>query len=226
MTSYRRQIHRLETATTQANSLRSLVKRLSVILSVVVSLGGSLSASAKIRLFDNEESKGAEGANLNGVYYVAYRTPAHVARSSPDVFHGVANDMLDLLKTNDVNVVADPERGTIETNELFSVDSLLSLTKNAGATSLLYLTVDRPATSWLRLTLQCYDLSGKLLWEEHASSSGGLSGRGAPSKSMENLKKKLLPRIGQPGLPKIKKPAQAAEVVQTGATSSREIFHA
>ena|SRR5215831_1426292 len=153
------------------------------------------------------------GTKLDGVYYVAYRTPAHVSRSSPDVFHEVANDMLDLLKKNDVNVVADPERGTIETNELFSLDSLLSLTKNAGATSLLYLTVDRPAMSWLKLTLQCYDSSGKLLWEEHASSSGGLSGKGASSKTMENIKKKLLPRLAQPGLPKVQRPAQTTRDV-------------
>lgn len=84
---------------------------------------------------------------LDGVYYVAYRAPAHVSRSSPEVFHEVANKTLDLLKQNGVNVVADPERGTIETSDLFSLDSLLSLTRNAGATSLLYLTVDRPAMS-------------------------------------------------------------------------------
>jgi hypothetical protein len=144
----------------------------------------------------------ANTISSGGVYYVAYRTPAHVARSSPDVFHEVANKTLDLLKQNGVNVVADPERGTIETSDLFSLDSLLSLTKNVGATSLLYLTVDRPAMSWLKATVQCYDVSGKLLWEEHASSSGGMSGKGAPVKVMENLGKKVLPRIGQPGLPK------------------------
>ena len=148
------------------------------------------------------------GTKLYGAYYLSYRTPAHVSHSTPEVFHEVANETLDLLKKNDVNVVADPERGTIETSELFSLDSLLSLTKNAGATSLLYVTVDRPPTSWLKVTLQCYDLSGKLLWEEHASESGGLSGKGAPSKTIESLRKKLLPRIGQPGLPKVQRPAQ------------------
>ncbi len=78
--------------------------------------------------------------------------------------------MLEFLKKNDVNIVADPERGTIQTSELFSTDSLLNLTRNAGANYLLYVTVDRPAASWLKVTFQCYDLSGKALWEEHASS--------------------------------------------------------
>ena len=146
------------------------------------------------------------GRKPDGVYYVAYRTPAHVSRSSPEVFHEVANGMLDFLKKNDVNIVADPERGTIQTSELFSTDSLLNLTRSAGANYLLYVTVDRPAASWLKVTFQCYDLSGKALWEEHASSGSGFSGKAAPSKTMESLKKKLLPRIGQPGLPKLQKP--------------------
>jgi len=153
------------------------------------------------------------GTKLDGVYYVAYRTPAHVSRSSPDVFHQVAKETLELLKQNGVNVVADPERGTIETSDLFSLDSLLSLTKNAGATSLLYLTVDRPAMSWLKATLQCYDVSGRLLWEEHASAGGGLSGKAAASKVMESLRKKLTPRIAQPGLPKVQRSAQTARWV-------------
>jgi hypothetical protein len=156
------------------------------------------------------QTQGSAGIKTDGAYYVAYRTPAHVSRSSPDVFHEVANDTLDFLKSNDVNIIADPERGTIQTDELFSLDSLLNLTKNAGATHLLYLTVDRPAASWLKVTLQCYGLSGKVLWEEHASATSGFSGKGAPTKTIQNLKKKLLPRIGQPGLPKVQKPAPAA----------------
>jgi len=160
----------------------------------------------------------APTARTDGAYYVAYRTPAHIARSSPDVFHGIATDLLDFLKRNEVNIIADPERGTIQTNELFSVESLLNLTKNAGAIYLVYVTVDRPAASWLKVTVQCYDLSGKVLWEEHASSAGGLSGKGAPSKTMEHLEKKLLPRIGQTGLPKVQKPGAATA---TGPIESR-----
>jgi hypothetical protein len=158
-----------------------------------------------LSFFAAGQTQGSAGTKPDGAYYVAYRTPAHVSRSSPDVFHETANDTLDFLKSNDVNIIADPERGTIQTDELFSLDSLLNLTKNAGATHLLYLTVDRPAASWLRVTLQCYDLSGKVLWEEHASAASGFSGKGAPSKTLASLKKKLLPRVGQPGLPKVQK---------------------
>jgi len=160
-----------------------------------------------LSFFAASQTQGPAGTKTDGAYYVAYRTPAHVSRSSPDVFHELASDTLDFLKSNDVNIIADPERGTIQTDELFSLDSLLNLTKNAGATHLLYLTVDRPAASWLKVTLQCYDLSGKVLWEEHASAASGFSGKGAPSKTLASLKKKLVPRVGQPGLPKVQKPA-------------------
>lgn len=163
-------------------------------------------------LFSISGPQPSSGAKTDGLYYVAYRTPAHISRSSPDVFHEIANQMLDFLKKSDVNIIADPERGTIKTNELFSMDSLLNLTKDAGASHLLYVTVDRPATSWVKVTLQCYDSSGKLLWEENASAKSGFSGKGAPSKTLESLKKKLLPRIGQPGLPKLQKAALPAAI--------------
>jgi hypothetical protein len=194
------------------NINRMTVKQRQRIRVCILALGISTNLAACLLAFSETQASG--NTKAEGVYYIAYRTPAHVTRSSPDVFHGVSADMLDLLKNNNINVIADPERGTIETNELFSLESLLSLTKSAGATSLLYLTVDRPAVSWLKLTLQCYDLSGKLLWEEHATASGGLSGKNAPSKTVENLKKKLQPRIGQPGLPRVKKPEQVAVLVK------------
>jgi len=156
-------------------------------------------------LFALPASRSSSSAPAEGLYYVAYRTPAHVSRSSPEVFHEVANDMLDFLRQHDVNIVADPERGTIQTNELFSTDSLLKLARDAGANYLLYVTVDRPAASWLKVTVECYDSSGKVLWAESASAKSGLSGKNAPSKTMDALKKKLAPRIGQPGLPKTAK---------------------
>jgi hypothetical protein len=184
---------------------RTVIRRRNACIQLLSLVGATLLV---LSLVVAGQTKDPTGTKLYGAYYVAYRTPAHVSRSTPEVFHEIANETLDLLKKNDVNVVADPERGTIETSESFSLESLLSLTGTAGATSLLYVTVDRPATSWLKVTLQCYDLSGKLLWEEHASASGGLSGKGAPSKTIESLGKKLLLRIGQPGLPMVQRPAQ------------------
>jgi hypothetical protein len=137
-----------------------------------------------------------------GVYFVAYRTQAHIKYSTPDVFHKFADDLIAYLKSQNVIIIEDPERGILQTDESFSTESLLNLTKNAGATFLVLATIDRPASKWIKVTVQAYDLTGALLWSEEASSGGGLTGGGAPGKVMKSLSKKLDPHIGGPGLPK------------------------
>jgi hypothetical protein len=149
-----------------------------------------------------------------GIYFVAYRTQSHIKYSSPDVFHTVASDLIAYLKSCDVNIIEDPERGILQTDESFSTESLLNLTKNAGASSLLLVTVERPATKWLKVTVEAYDLPGENLWTEEASSGGGISGGGAPAKVLKTLKKKLSPRVGKPGLPK----------QQTGSAAQRDVL--
>lgn len=149
-------------------------------------------------------------AQTEGVYVVAYRAANHIKLSSPQVFHGFANDLITYLKSRDVNIVEDPERGILQTDELMSVESLLNLTKNAGAKYLFLTTVERPATKWLKATVQAFDLSGKLLWSEEADSGGmAMTGKGAPEKTLKLLQKKLDPRIDKPGLPK-KSPSAAS----------------
>lgn len=128
-------------------------------------------------------------AQTEGVYVVAYRAPNHIKASSPQVFHGFADDLIGYLKSRDVNILEDPERGILQTDELISVESLLNLTKNAGAKYLFLVTVERPVTKWMKVTAQAYDLSGKLLWSEEANSGGTtMTGKGAPEKTL-NLRK-------------------------------------
>lgn len=141
-------------------------------------------------------------AQTEGVYVVAYRAPNHIQASSPQVFHGFADDLIGYLKSRDVNILEDPERGILQTDQFISVDSLLNLTKNAGANYLLLTTVERPMARWMKVTVQAYDLTGKLLWSEEANSGQALTGKGAPEKTLKSLKKKLDPRIDKPGLPR------------------------
>jgi hypothetical protein len=80
-----------------------------------------------------------------------------------------------------------------------SIDRLPTL----GATSLLYITLDI-AAGQVRdsLLVQCFDASGKLLWEEKAK--GGLlstSASGVAKGMLKDIKKKLEPHIGKDGLP-------------------------
>lgn len=136
-----------------------------------------------------------------GVYYAAFRTSAHIARSSPDIFHSVSQDLLAHLKSKGVSIVADPERGVLETSDQMSTESMLRLAKLAGASNLLLVTVDRPAASWIKITVQSFDEAGKKLWEESADKKGGLSGKTAPHEVVEKVKGKLEAHLGKEGLP-------------------------
>ena len=135
-----------------------------------------------------------------GVYYAAFRTSAHIARSSPEIFHGVSQDLLDYLKSKNVRIVADPERGVLETSDQMSTESMMRLATLAGASGLVLVTVDRPAASWLKITVQSFDESGKQLWEESADKKSGLNGKSAPHDVGEKIKSKLAAHIGKEGL--------------------------
>lgn len=152
----------------------------------------------------------APPAQAEGVFVVVYRAPNHITSSSPQVFHGFADSFISYLKSRDVNILEDPERGILQTDQLMSVESQLNLTKNAGAQYLLLATVERPLSKWIKVTVQSYDLSGKLLWSEEAGAMGGMTGKEAPEKTLKSLQKKLDPRIDKPGLPKKSSAAPAA----------------
>lgn len=137
----------------------------------------------------------------HGSFLVAYRTPKHITASSPEVFHSVTQTVLSFLAENKVTVVRDSERGTIETADLMSTESMLRLAREAGAADLLYVTVDRPATKWVNITLQCYDLAGKQLWQEEAANGNGdLSGKSGLKTATRKMSEKLRARLGQPCL--------------------------
>lgn len=147
------------------------------------------------------QDKPVPAAANGGVYLVVFRTPAHVRSSSPQVFHGFAQDLWDLLKSKNVPLKVDPERGTIETESAMSVDSMLNIAGQVGASSLLFVTVDRPVTKWIKVTVQSYGLDRKLQWSEEASDGGSMSGKGGYKKTLERLETSFTKRFGGPGLP-------------------------
>jgi hypothetical protein len=139
-----------------------------------------------------------------GVYIVVYRTPAHVKYSKPEVFHGFAQDLWTHLKSKNVPLIVDPERGTIESESQMSVQSMLNIAKQLDATSLLFVTVDRPFTKWIKVTVQSFSLDGKLLWSEDASDAGSMSGKGGYKKTLERIQADLEKRLNTEGLPVVK----------------------
>lgn len=145
--------------------------------------------------------------NPESSFIAAFRTSAHVNRSSPSVFNEAIDEAIEFLRSSDVVLTNDPLRdpsGQIPRfQEDMSRDDLLASAKYAGATHLLVLTVDRPVRQWLKVTLDCYDLSGKMLWRESAGYSGSLdvNSKKALPEVMKKLGKQLTPRLGNPGLP-------------------------
>jgi hypothetical protein len=132
---------------------------------------------------------------------VVFRTAAHVRNSKPEVFHGFASDLLSFLKQKDVPITVDPDRGTIETESSMSVESMLNIARQTGANSLLFVTVDRPFTKWIKVTVQSYDSSGKLLWEEESSDGSSMTGKGGYQKTLIRIESSLSKRLRTPGLP-------------------------
>ena len=152
--------------------------------------------------FAQDQSIDTNDPIVKGVFVIAFRTPAHVRSSSPEVFHTAAADVRKILTDGNVQVIADKERGFIENESQMSIQSMTRLAREAGAASLFFITVDRPSTKWIKLILQMYDLDGKMLWEESVDNGmSGLSGSSGYKKCFEKLKKKLPTRIGGPGLP-------------------------
>ena len=166
---------------------------------IVLLLASAAQAQQKVT---DAASAGTEAKQVKGgVYYVAFRTSAHIARSSPEIFHDVSQDLLDYLKSKGVHIVADPERGVLETSDQMSMESMLRLAKLASASGLLLVTVDRPAAAWLKITVENFDESGKQLWEENADKKSGLNGKSAPHDVGQKIKNKLAAHIGREGLP-------------------------
>jgi hypothetical protein len=145
---------------------------------------------------------GVRAQSSNGAYVVAFRTPKHVMGSKPEVFHGAVDEVVRFLESKNVDLVSDPLRPRIETQDPISIASLVKITKDASASYLLYIVIDRPISQWLKVTVQCYDLDGKMLWQENAGYTGALdiNSKKALPEIMKKLGKELASRFDHPGL--------------------------
>ena len=162
-------------------------------------------------------STGAFAQSSGGSYIAAFRTPKHVLASKPDVFHDTVGEVVDYLQANKVDLVSDPLRPRIETEDAISIESLVKISKDVGASDLLYIIVDRPVSQWLKVTVQCYELDQKLLWQESAGYTGAfdVNSKKALPEIMKRLDKRLTPRLNHPGLT-LKKDSAALAVLVGG----------
>jgi hypothetical protein len=96
-----------------------------------------------------------------------------------------------------------PQLCTKVNSDSYSIQNLLQVAQRQGSDSLLYLTVEHgslPTNHYGRL--QCFDLTGKLLWDEKASSIGhwAPTDQAAAKAVGAQLEKKLQAHVGKPGL--------------------------
>ena len=93
---------------------------------------------------------------------------------------------------------------------------MLNIARQVQANSLLFVTVDRPFTKWIKVTMQAYDLSGKLLWQEEASDAGSMTGKGGYQKTLKRIEASLSKRLGTPGLPLQVQPSGTSKPAEEG----------
>ena len=137
----------------------------------------------------------------HAVFVFLQRTSGHVARSQPEVFLAVVNDVFEHLKSKNVSMARDEFGGRRYSEEEISFAAVQKIAEDSKADSVLYLVVDRPIAKWIRVVAQCTDSSGKLLWREEAASGGGITGAHGLRVTLDRLHQRLDQHLGQEGLP-------------------------
>jgi hypothetical protein len=119
-------------------------------------------------------------------------------------FQFVFLELENALTADGVQLANAPSRMQQVNGDSVSVQNLLTVAQRQGSDSLLYLTIEHgslPISHHARI--QCFDVTGKLLWEEKASSIGhwAPTDEAAAKAVSEQLKKKLKGHVGKAGLP-------------------------
>jgi hypothetical protein len=135
------------------------------------------------------------------VFVFVQRSARHVKYSHSEDFHNAMNDLLDYLKSKNVAIAVDEFGGRNSAEASTPMETVMNIARDAKASGLLYVEVDRPLSKWIKITVQCMDLGGKQLWQEEASSGGGLSGAHGLEVTTKKLHAALDKHLGQQGLP-------------------------
>ncbi|HET8924372.1 MAG TPA: hypothetical protein VFN26_15405 [Candidatus Acidoferrum sp.] len=175
------------------------------------------------------EDSPAQSRAPSGVFLYTYRTPAHMQRSSQQVFQQAVDEVSRFLSSKNVPVRkvvhAAPSRyrepGVSEDYEDLSVGrddlapslSLLAKARASGARYVLLLRVDRPATSWIKLKMQCFDLAGSLLWEAQSANVSALTGKSGFQHTLEGLEGRISSKTDE-----LSRPLEETTVAAAGST--------
>jgi hypothetical protein len=178
-----------------------LLGKTAVLLLVVLSAMLSIAQEPSTSPESSTPASAHAAVDQQKVFVFVQRTDRHAKYSSPEVFHNVLNDLLDYLKTKNVAIAVDEFGGRNHAEGATPLDTVFTIARDAKASSVMYVVVDRPTMKWLKLTVQCFNMERKQLWQEEASSGGGLSGGHGFEMSTKKLHAQLDNRVGQDGLP-------------------------
>ena len=153
----------------------------------------------------------ATAAGQAKVFVFVQRSARHVKYSHSEDFHNAMNDLLDYLKSKNVAIAVDAFGGRNSAEASTPMETVMNIARDAKASGVLYVEVDRPISKWIKITVQCLDIGGKQLWQEEASSGGGLSGGHGLEVTTKKLHVALDKHLGQQGLPILAAQEPAAE---------------
>jgi hypothetical protein len=148
------------------------------------------------------------------VFVFVQRTDRHAKHSSQEMFHDAMNAVFDYLKQKNVAIAVDDFGGRNHAEGATPMETVFSIARDAKADTVLWVEVDRPLSKWLKVTIQCYDMNNKLLWEEKAESGGGFSGAHGLEVTTKRIQEGLDKHIAQPGLPVLAKDATPSAEAQ------------
>ena len=164
---------------------------------------------------ENSSQDSAKVMQPGGVFLAALRTQNHIARSDSNKFNEAVDGVEQFLTSNKVVLREDPVRTKFRLESTMSKEILVHVAEDAGARYVLQLTVDRPVTSWIELTMQCFDLQGKQLWEERGSGANQFTSSGHVQKAVKKLTSRIASKLGTECLPQSEGP-KTVEVQNTG----------
>jgi len=110
----------------------------------------------------------------------------------------VVSDLQEYLNAHEIATI-------VRTDDLSSgtempINAVEEMARNSHANHLLYVVVDRPIMKWLKVTVACYDASGRQLWTEESSATKELLRHNGEQDALKRLHQRLDQRLGQPGL--------------------------
>jgi hypothetical protein len=153
------------------------------------------------RTLAQEQTPPAISGEQAKVFVFIQRTDRHAKYSSAEVFRDTVKDLMDYFKMKNLAMAADEFGGRNSAEGAMPLETVFNIARDSKARNLLYVVVDRPPTKWIKLTVQCFEIGGKQLWQEETSSGGGLSGAHGFQVATQKLHAALDKRIGQEGLP-------------------------